>query len=349
MIVVPSQSYLLYKAFQEGLLSGLENAFKEHLLNLQAQQAVEKYKKQLELQRQAEQEQIRQRLSLFDQMNRAPFIDKRPVLNPDRYGLTAGNETATMLETETPTYEGRGVGLLSSVPQTYGAYLDLTQDWRGALDKIYGDYLPLARLQFATKGVLPPPPKPEKPKLKYINTLDVGDKKILVGVYDNGEMVVPAEFYKQLSPKEREELKLRKKELGIKVRRVKDDEEWKQYLKDYNDKKLALQREQLGLQRERLNLQKQKSLQEKPLTPEEAQRKAKQILSTRFRITTDIDGTPKIYDLFTGRQIAPQEYEALFNSVVKKLLSGELPRVQEESENANPDVVKPWLSKWGIE
>jgi len=60
-------------------------------------------------------------------------------------------------------------------------------------------------------------PKVEKPKVKFFTKIDTGDKVVPVIVWDNGKIEFNKEFYKNLSPKEKEEFKQRKSSLVLEV------------------------------------------------------------------------------------------------------------------------------------
>ena len=61
-------------------------------------------------------------------------------------------------------------------------------------------------------------PKPKTPKLKTTMKIDIGDKVAVLGIMDDGSIKFNKEFYKSLSPKEKEEFKLKLRELKEKVR-----------------------------------------------------------------------------------------------------------------------------------
>ena len=96
-------------------------------------------------------------------------------------------------------------------------------------------------------GARPVYKKSSKPRVKSFKAIDVGDRVIPLVVMDNGEVIFPGELYKKLSPKDREMIRLRKKELGFKIRKLKDEEGWRQFLKWYKEQDIKLRQKGLSI------------------------------------------------------------------------------------------------------
>ena len=207
---------------------------------------------------------------------------------------TPGVENGISMHTKTPTVEeelaqnvsllGQGKGLLQQFAQQYSLLKDkapdvlspekytLELDYEppkgkpGLLSRQYLETgIPTIRDQIIAKvyglGQLPQREPPKPPKVKGYDIIDTGEALIPLIVMDNGETIFPAQFYKKLSPKDRELIRLKQKEIGFKVRKLKSEEDWRNFQKWYKQQALGLQKQRIGIERQRLDIERQKQEQ----------------------------------------------------------------------------------------
>jgi len=364
-MILQSREAIWSDMFTRGLLSGLEEAYKKKMMELQNKLAIDRMRKQAEIEQELANAELQRRAQWFDRLNSPTYIDNRPILNPDKYGLNA-SDFGSIAESELGYTPSDNIGLLSSVkPETFGAYLDMTQDWKGPFDKVYGELTPYARSIFVLTGRLPSPPKPQQPKLEKFQVLDLGDRKVPLLIVNDGKQIksiIPQEFVVGLSPEAREKLRLAKKKYGLEVKKF----NWRR-LKE--TKELDLDKwyktENLKIQKERNEIQKQKAQRQ----INELDKKIKAVdgeinkLMKKYRLDSmmllgsdDPKAVQNIVNLIaqTGGPEAIEDAKRLEwlyeqrKRLTNKQLGIENAQKSQSLNLSTPDETKAFLKNWGI-
>ena len=85
------------------------------------------------------------------------------------------------------------------------------------------------------------------PQVKSVHFVDTGDRITPFVVLDNGDVKIPASFYKSLSPYQRQQLKLKAQQLGLQKVKLMQDKEWRDFLKTFKIEELNTQKQKMQM------------------------------------------------------------------------------------------------------
>jgi hypothetical protein len=357
MFVLQDKYGMWANAFNQGLLQGLQDAYKRKLMEYQNQLAEERAKQAFNIWKQQrdyllqQEEQKRQQLlnHILGQQVDVPQLTEPKSEPLSRQFDVSFTQPKTLTETL-----AKNVSLTGQPQQLFSDLKlgDVTtkREYVGGLlsDLVNKNPMLADMIKAEVYGIQIPY---VRPKVAGFKVLDTGEKLIPTVIMSDGRVIIPGEFVKSLSPKDREWLKTKRKELGVKIQMLKNKEALNAFNTWYKQQMLNLNKQRVKAEQERVNILKQKTQRTnaKQPTPDTLWQKAVRLVKTKYGIepVKDITGEIVIKNLYTGETLDPQTYQQMVEQAYREI-TGQEPPKQPQQPIQTPQSVERFLSNWGI-